>query len=104
VPRRGLRQGSIVYITIFMVFGANTLFMPVLQSQKYRKLSGIKKKRTSTDFGSFVLTFSYDDPASRFQHRRRSLLYIFRHWKRKFIGDLKAGIFLVLEKKKSLIK
>ena len=24
-----LRRGSIVYITIFMVFGANTLFMPV---------------------------------------------------------------------------
>ncbi len=28
-----LRRGSIVYITIFMVFGANTLFMPVSQSQ-----------------------------------------------------------------------
>jgi hypothetical protein len=28
-----LRRGSIVYITIFMVFGANTLFMPVSPDQ-----------------------------------------------------------------------
>jgi hypothetical protein len=43
VPQRGPEAGSIVYITIFMVFGANTSSCPFLHSPKSNTHNNIKQ-------------------------------------------------------------